>query len=229
MRLWRIENWSNHPVAAQREVLQDLVTSAQYTEIGRKYSFHKLFTIRDYKKTVPIHEYDDIKPYVQRMMNGEENILWNTPVKWFAKSSGTTSDKSKFIPISNESLKYNHFQASKDVLSNYYKNFPSSNLLTGKGLVVGGSHQISQVSDEIQYGDLSAILMQNSPFWGQWLRTPELSVALLDEWESKIEKLAESTIKENNCGRKCDLISRRANMDTLVIKKNFRNKRKANH
>ncbi|MGG9970857.1 GH3 auxin-responsive promoter family protein [Ferruginibacter sp. SUN002] len=197
MRLWRIENWSNNPVAVQREVLQHLVTSAQYTEIGRRYSFHKLFTIRDFKKTVPIHEYDDIKPYVQRMMEGEDNILWNTPIKWFAKSSGTTSDKSKFIPVSDESLKDNHFQASKDVLSNYYKNFPSSDLLTGKGLVVGGSHQISKVSDEIQYGDLSAILMQNSPFWGQWLRTPELSVALLDEWESKIEKLAQITANEN--------------------------------
>ncbi|MES2430334.1 MAG: GH3 auxin-responsive promoter family protein [Bacteroidota bacterium] len=197
MRLWRIENWSSHPVAAQREVLQHLVTSAQYTEFGKKYNFHRLFTIRDFKKTIPIHEYDDIKPYIQRMMNGEENILWNTPVKWFAKSSGTTSDKSKFIPISDESLKDNHFQASKDVLSNYYKNFPSSDLLTGKGLVVGGSHQISKVNDDIQYGDLSAVLMQNSPFWGQWLRTPELSVALLDEWESKIEKLAQITAEEN--------------------------------
>ncbi len=197
MRLWRIENWSNHPVAAQREVLQHLVTSAQYTEIGKKYSFSKLFTIHDFKKNVPIHEYDDIKPYIQRMMNGEENILWNTPVYWFAKSSGTTSDKSKFIPVSDESLTDNHFQASKDVLSNYYKNFPSSDLLTGKGLVVGGSHQISKVNDDIQYGDLSAILMQNSPFWGQWLRTPELSVALLDEWENKIEKLAQITAEEN--------------------------------
>ena len=197
MRLWRIENWSNHPVAAQREVLQDLVTAAQYTEFGKKYNFSKLFTVKEFKKNVPIHEYDDIKPYIHRMMNGEENILWNTPVNWFAKSSGTTSDKSKFIPISEESLHDNHFKASKDVLSNYYKNFPSSDLLTGKGLVVGGSHQISKVNDEIQYGDLSAVLMQNSPFWGQWLRTPELSVALLDEWENKIEKLAQITACEN--------------------------------
>ena len=197
MRLWRIENWSNHPVAAQREVLQELVTAAQYTEFGRKYSFSKLFSLREFKKKVPIHEYNDLKPYIERMMNGEENILWNTPVSWFAKSSGTTSDKSKFIPISEESLKENHFQASKDLLSNYYKNFPSSDLLTGKGLVVGGSHQISKVNDEIQYGDLSAVLMQNSPFWGQWIRTPELSVALLDEWENKIEKLAQVTAEEN--------------------------------
>ena len=197
MRLWRIENWSRHPVAAQREVLQDLVTAAQYTEFGKKYGFSKLFSVKEFKKNVPIHEYDDIKPYILRMMNGEENILWNTPVTWFAKSSGTTSDKSKFIPISEESLHQNHFQASKDVLSNYYKNFPSSDLLTGKGLVVGGSHQISKVNEEIQYGDLSAVLMQNSPFWGQWIRTPELSVALLDEWENKIEKLAQITANEN--------------------------------
>lgn len=197
MRLWRIENWSNHPVAVQREVLQELVTAAQYTEFGRKYNFSKLFTLKEFKKNIPIHEYDDIKPYILRMMNGEENILWNTPVTWFAKSSGTTSDKSKFIPISEESLYDNHYQASKDVLSNYYKNFPSSDLLTGKGLVVGGSHQISKVNDDIQYGDLSAVLMQNSPFWGQWIRTPELSVALLDEWEEKIEKLAQVTANEN--------------------------------
>jgi len=197
MRLWRIENWSNHPVAVQREVLQELVTAAQYTEFGRKYNFSKLFTLKEFKKNVPIHEYDDIKPYILRMMNGEENILWNTPVTWFAKSSGTTSDKSKFIPISEESLQDNHFQASKDLLSNYYKNFPSSDLLTGKGLVVGGSHQINKVNEEIQYGDLSAVLMQNSPFWGQWIRTPELSVALLDEWENKIEKLAQVTAEEN--------------------------------
>ncbi len=197
MRLWRIENWSKHPVAVQREVLQELVTAAQYTEFGRKYHFSKLFSLREFKKNVPIHEYDDIKPYIMRMMEGEENVLWNTPVRWFAKSSGTTSDKSKFIPISEESLQDNHYKASKDVLSNYYKNFPSSDLLTGKGLVVGGSHQISKVNEEIQYGDLSAVLMQNSPFWGQWIRTPELSVALLDEWETKIEKLAQVTANEN--------------------------------
>ncbi|MBK8609518.1 MAG: GH3 auxin-responsive promoter family protein [Chitinophagaceae bacterium] len=197
MRLWRIENWSSHPMAVQREVLQDLVTAAQYTEFGKKYNFSKLFTLKEFKKKVPIHEYDDIKPYIHRMMEGEQNVLWNTPVTWFAKSSGTTSDKSKFIPISDESLKENHFQASKDLLSHYYKNFPSSDLLTGKGLVVGGSHQISKVNEDIQYGDLSAVLMQNSPFWGQWIRTPELSVALLDEWEEKIEKLARVTAEEN--------------------------------
>ena len=197
LRLWRIDNWVSDPIAAQRVVLQHLIPSAQYTEFGRKYNFEKLFSIKEYKKNVPIHEYDDIKPYILRMMEGEENILWNTPVNWFAKSSGTTSDKSKFIPISEESLTDTHFKASKDVLTNYYKNFPESDLLTGKSLVVGGSHQVHQVNDDIHYGDLSAVLMQNTPFWGHWIRTPELSVALLDEWENKIEKLAENTITEN--------------------------------
>ncbi len=197
LRLWRVENWITYPVAAQRDVLQHLVTQAQYTEFGRKYSFSKLFTIKNFKRCVPIHEYDDLKPYINRMMNGEENVLWNTPINWFAKSSGTTSEKSKFIPISEETLKETHFKGSKDVLTNYYKNFPDSDLLTGKSLVVGGSHQVHNFNEEIQYGDLSAVLMQNTPFWGHWIRTPELKIALLDEWESKIEKLAQNTISEN--------------------------------
>jgi len=197
MRLWGVENWITFPISAQRNVLQHLVTQAQYTEFGRKYKFSRLFTVKDFKETIPIHEYDDLKPYIVRMMAGEQNILWNTPIYWFAKSSGTTSDKSKFIPISEESLKDIHFKASKDVLTNYYKNFPDSDLLTGKSLVVGGSHQVNILSEDIQYGDLSAVLMQNTPFWGHWIRTPELSIALLDEWESKIEQLAKSTINEN--------------------------------
>ncbi len=197
LRAWRIENWTNYPVASQREVLQDLVSSAQYTVFGKHYNFSQLFTIKEFKNRVPIHEYPDMLPYIERMMAGEQNVLWNTPVNWFAKSSGTTSDKSKFIPISEESLQSNHYQASKDVLTNYYKNFPASDLLTGKGLVVGGSHQVSRLAEDVQYGDLSAVLMQNSPFWGQWIRTPELSIALLDDWESKIEMIARTTSEEN--------------------------------
>lgn len=197
MRLWRIDAWKNHPEDSQREVLQDIVTSAQYTEFGKKYNFSKLFSIKSFKKAVPIHEYDDIKPYIQRIMDGEQNVLWNTPIYWFAKSSGTTSDRSKFIPVSDESLQDCHYKAAKDVLTLYYAYNPDSDLLTGKGLVIGGSHNIHQVNEDVQYGDLSAVLLQNTPFWGSWIRTPELSIALMDEWEEKIEKLAYSTIKEN--------------------------------
>ena len=197
LRLRLIELWTSQPVAAQREVLQDLVTAAQYTEFGRQYKFNLLFSLKTFKQTVPVHEYNDLKPFILRMMNGEENILWNTPIEWFAKSSGTTSDKSKFIPVSKESLEENHYQASKDVLTMYYKNFPDSDLLTGKGLVIGGSHQVSKVNENVQYGDLSAVLMQNSPVWSNWIRTPTLNIALMDEWEGKIEQLAQATINEN--------------------------------
>ena len=197
MRLWRIEAWKNNPFDAQREVLQDIVTSAQYTEFGRKHSFSNLFNVRDFKSAVPIHEYNDLKPYIERTMHGEQNIVWGTPVYWFAKSSGTTSDKSKFIPVSDESLQDGHYKASKDVLSLYYQYNPDSELLTGKGLIIGGSHSINPMNNEARYGDLSAVLMQNSPFWAHWLRTPDLDIALMDEWESKIEKLAAATIKEN--------------------------------
>src|SRR5580693_2721253 len=153
LRLGRIEEWINNPIEVQREILQDLVTSGQYTEFGRKYDFSKTFSIREFKNAVPIQEYDDLKPYIQRIMNGEQNILWNTPINWFAKSSGTTSEKSKFIPVSEETLKETHFKGSKDVLTNYYKNFPESDLLTGKSLVVGGSHQVHTINEDIQYGD----------------------------------------------------------------------------
>src|SRR5579862_837408 len=159
LRHWQIEQWLQNPVAVQREVLQDLVTSAQYTEFGRKYNFSKVFSIREFKKAVPIQEYDDIKPYIQRLMNGEQYLLWNTPVNWFAKSSGTTSSKSKFIPITEESLHDNHYQGAKDVLTMYYNYNRDSDLLTGKGLVIGGSHQVSAINEETFYGDLSAVLL----------------------------------------------------------------------
>jgi hypothetical protein len=197
LRLWRIDAWRSNPYDSQREVLQDLVTSAQYTEFGRKYNFSELFNVRAFKQAIPIHEYDDLKPYIQRIMEGEQNVLWNTPIHWFAKSSGTTSDKSKFIPVSDESLEDCHYKAAKDVLTLYYNFNPDSDLLTGKGLVIGGSHTVHQINEETHYGDLSAVLLQNSPFWGHWIRTPELRIALMDEWETKIEKLAQNTINEN--------------------------------
>ena len=197
MRHWRIESWRSHPIDSQREVLQTLITAGQYTEFGRRHQFDKMFRVRDFKKWVPISTYDDLKPLIEKMMEGEQNLLWNSPIKWFAKSSGTTSDKSKFIPVSEESLEDCHYKAAKDVLTMYYKFNPDSELLTGKGLVLGGSHTINPLNDETQYGDLSAVLLQNSPFWGNWLRTPDLEIALMDNWEDKLEKMALQTMNEN--------------------------------
>jgi len=197
LRIAHIERWISNPVETQREVLQDLITHGQYTAFGRKYGFNEIFTVRKFKEAVTISEYEDLKPFIDRLFEGEEQVLWNTPVKWFAKSSGTTSDKSKFIPITEESLEDCHYQAAKDVLALYYKFNNDSDLLTGKGLVIGGSHQISKFNDDISVGDLSAVLLQNTPVWANWIRTPELSIALMDEWETKIEQLAQSTIEEN--------------------------------
>lgn len=197
MRLWSVGQWMNDAARAQYLLWQDLLTAGQHTAYGRQHQFSKIQSLADYKKAVPIQEYEDLKTFVDRMIAGEEHVLWNTPVLWFAKSSGTTSDRSKFIPVSNESLKDNHYRASKDVLSFYYATHPDSDLLTGKGLVIGGSHQISQLNADVQYGDLSAVILQNSPFWSSWIRTPDLSIMLMDEWEQKIEALAQSTIHEN--------------------------------
>ena len=197
LRIAHIERWVANPIATQREVLQDLVTHGQNTAFGRKYGYNEIFNIRKFKEAVPISEYEDVKPFIDRLFEGEEQVLWNTPVSWFAKSSGTTSDKSKFIPITEESLEDCHYQAAKDVLALYYNFNNDSDLLTGKGLVIGGSHQISKINEDISIGDLSAVLLQNTPVWANWIRTPELSIALMDEWESKIEQLAQSTILEN--------------------------------
>ncbi len=197
LRYWRIEHWVQNPINAQREVLQDLITHGQYTQFGLQYQFADIFTIRKFKEKVPIHEYEDLKPYIDKILAGEESVLWNTPVEWFAKSSGTTNDKSKFIPLTTESIEENHFQGSKDVLTIYYNDLPDSDLLMGKGLVIGGSHQVHPIKENFKYGDLSGVLLQNSPFWSSFIRTPELSIALLDEWENKIESLAQSTINED--------------------------------
>ena len=204
-----IEQWMNNAVDAQFTIWQDLIAAGQYTEFGRKYRFEDIQSLAQFKAQVPIQDYDSLKPFIERMMKGEEHVLWNTPVTWFAKSSGTTSDKSKFIPVSEESLQDNHYKASKDVLTLYYASHPESDLLTGKGLVIGGSHQINQLNDDIHYGDLSAVILQNSPFWSNWIRTPDLSIALMYEWERKMEMLAKSTIKEN--------VTSMAGVTTLLI------------
>lgn len=196
-RHWRIESWMEHPIDAQNEVLDNLLMHGQYTKFGEHYGMTRNWTADEFRKNIPIRTYEDLIPYIEQIKEGQENILWNTPVNWFAKSSGTSGGKSKFIPISEESLENCHYQGAKDVLTMYYNSYPDSGLLTGKGLVIGGSHQVSQLNEDIYYGDLSAVLMQNTPFWGEWIRTPELSIALMDEWESKIEAIAQATIHEN--------------------------------
>jgi len=197
LRQSAIDNFVLNPIDTQQQVFNDLISSAQYTEFGKQYGFEKYNGVADFKSSVPINDYESLKPYIQRILEGEQNILWPSQITWFAKSSGTTSDKSKFIPISKESLDDNHYKAGKDALALYLKQFPQSDFMSGKCLVIGGSHQINQLNAESFYGDLSAVMLQNMPLAGQLVRTPDLSIALMDEWEQKIEMMAHSTMHEN--------------------------------
>lgn len=192
-----IDNFMLNPIDTQKQVFNHILGSAQFTEYGKKYGFEHINSIAEFKKNVPINDYDSLKPYIERILQGEQNLLWPSPINWFAKSSGTTSDKSKFIPISKESLDDNHFKAGKDVFALYFRQYPQSNFMSGKCLVIGGSHQINQLNEDSFYGDLSAVMLQNLPLYGQLVRTPELSIALMSEWEEKIEKIARTTIQEN--------------------------------
>lgn len=197
LRWSSIDNFLLNPESTQAMLFNNLVHSGQFTEYGKKFDFQHINTIKEFKKNTPINEYEDIKPYIQRMMEGNQNVLWNSPITWFAKSSGTTSDKSKFIPVSNESLEDGHFKSAKDLLALYYRNFPQSGIMSGKCLTLGGSHQVNQLNADSYYGDLSAVMIQNMSYFTQLIRTPDISIALMQEWEEKIEKMAQSTILED--------------------------------
>ncbi|MCK5822369.1 MAG: GH3 auxin-responsive promoter family protein, partial [Bacteroidales bacterium] len=160
-----INLFKNYPFEVQQETLQKLIKKAKDTEWGKKYDYKSINTIEEYKKRVPLQYYDDIKPYVIRLRQGEQTVLWNQEIKWFAKSSGTTNDKSKFIPVSKDALEDCHFRGAKDILTIYATHHPDTKIFKGKGLTIGGSHQINNFSNESYYGDLSAILIENAPFW----------------------------------------------------------------
>ncbi len=169
------------------------------SEFGKKYDFKTIKDYNTFRERVPIHSYEEMYPYIERLMRGEQQILWPTEVKWFAKSSGTTGARSKFIPMTNEALEDCHFKGGKDMLSIYVNNYPETKLFEGRGLAIGGSHQINEFdpSASSYYGDVSAVIMQNLPVWAQIIRTPSLEVALMDNWEEKIEEMAKATTKVN--------------------------------
>lgn len=198
-RIDQINYFKENPIEAQEGILNNLLLTARNTEYGKRYKFSSIRNRREFKEQVPIVSYEELFPYIDRLMKGEQKLLWPTEVKWFAKSSGTTNARSKFIPVTAEALEDCHFKGGKDLLSIYVNNYPDTKLFTGKGLGIGGSHQINQFDKqgESYYGDVSAVIMKNLPFWVQITRTPSLDIALMDEWESKIDKMAQITSKEN--------------------------------
>ncbi|UEG53528.1 GH3 auxin-responsive promoter family protein [Mucilaginibacter daejeonensis] len=196
-RIHQIELFMKYPNEVQQEWFDQLVGTARDTEWGRKHHYKSIYTVEQFKQRVPIQNYDTLKPYIERMLKGEQNVLWPSEIRWFAKSSGTTNDRSKFIPVSEEALEECHFKGGKDMLTIYCNNRPDALLFTGKGLTLGGSHQVGQLNSDIFFGDLSAVIMKNLPMWAEFYRTPDLTIALLENFEEKIEKMAQATMKEN--------------------------------
>lgn len=196
-RMSQIDLFRKYPVDVQNEMLFKLINRARDTEWGIKHRFKDIEEVHQFKEILPIQDYEDIKPYVIRLRQGEQNLLWPSDIRWFAKSSGTTSDKSKFIPVSKEALEDCHFRGGKDILVIYANLVPETKLFRGKSLTLGGTHKINNFSNESYYGDLSAVLIQNLPFWAEFIRTPNLEITLMDEWDVKIRKMAEVSIKDN--------------------------------
>ncbi len=196
-RLVQIEHFKNNPVKVQRDTLQELLAKAATTEYGRKYRFNTILTAEQYRERLPVIHYEEISNDIHRMMEGENNILWPEEVKWFAKSSGTTNAKSKFIPVSPTILEESHFRGGKDVIAIFNKLNPEAQVFSGKTLALGGSSEVSRSNNNCQFGDLSAILISNTPFWANMMKTPDSSIMLMSNWEEKIEKICETTVKED--------------------------------
>lgn len=195
-RMHQIDLFRLYPHEVQKEVFESLIEKGAQTEFGRLHGFGKIRSYKDFQK-VPLQFYEDIQPWIDRAMNGEQAILWPTDTKWFAKSSGTTNAKSKLIPVSKESLEDCHYKGGKDLLAMYYHNHPNRKLYNGKHLIIGGSAQINHLSADSYFGDLSAIIVKNLPWWAEIRRTPSREIALMSEWQEKIERMAESTIKQD--------------------------------
>lgn len=195
-RFHQIELFLKYPNEVQEELLFSLIDRAKDTQIGKKYDFGSIKNYDTFTERVPVSNYEDYQNIIERSRQGEQNIFWPSPIKWFAKSSGTTNAKSKFIPVSAESLEDCHYAASKDLLCMYLNNNEQSQLFTGKSLRLGGSKELYKENGTV-FGDLSAILIDNMPFWAEFSSTPSSRVSLMSEWETKMQAIVDETINEN--------------------------------
>mgnify|MGYP000335693606 CR=1 FL=1 len=196
-RIHQIDLFKKHPLEVQNELLEVLVFKARNTEFGERYRFKSISNYEDFQLEIPLQDYNSLKPYIDRNIKGEQNLLWPDDVKWFAKSSGTTTGKSKFIPVTKEAVEECHYKGGKDLLGMYYHHHSTTQLFNGKHLILGGSSQINYFNSESYFGDLSAIIVNNLPWWCEWRRTPKKEITLMDNWEEKLPKMVESTIHED--------------------------------
>lgn len=183
--------------ALQNEVLQYLLARAKNTEYGRKHIFDIIKSYEGFVGNVPVNTYEELKGDIDRMRHGERDVLWPGSVKWYAKSSGTTNDKSKFIPVSHEGLQNLHYAGGKDAVALYLRNNPRSRMFDGRGLILGGSHSPNYNVSNSLVGDLSAILIENINPLVNFVRVPKKSTALLSDFEVKRERIAHEVIGKN--------------------------------
>ena len=195
-RIHQMELFLKYPHEVQEELMCYLLKSAENTVIGKKYDFTSIKNYKTFSERIPVSTYEDLEPLIEETRKGAQNVLWNTPIKWFAKSSGTTNAKSKFIPVSSEALENCHYKASKDLLCLYLNNNENSQLFTGKSLRLGGSKQLYEDNNTF-FGDLSAILIDNMPIWAEFSSTPSNKVSLMGDWETKLPAIINETIQEN--------------------------------
>ncbi len=198
-RLSDLEIFLQNPYDTQKAQLNFLLNRSKKTLFGKKHHFSSIDTYQDFIQQVPLNDYESLYPFIKKMMEGEKDVLWPGKVKWFAKSSGTTSAKSKFIPVTEEALESNHFQGARDVVAYYLANYPQSKLLKGKTLKLGGSKQLLKMKDAY-VGDLSAIMIDNMPFWSNMVTVPEKKTALLPDWEIKLDKIIHEAINSKLTG-----------------------------
>lgn len=196
-RMPRIEAMYLRPLELQEACFNELIDMAEFTEWGKKYGYSNIKNQEQFRNQVPISTYEELFPYIDRMMQGEQNVLWASPISWFSKSSGTTNARSKFIPVSPESLGDCHMRGGKDMITLMIENKPDTKIFEGKGLSIGGSLSSNPFNDQMLLGDVSAVVMKNLPIWAQMIRTPSLDVALMNDWDQKIERMALETSQEN--------------------------------
>ena len=195
-RMHQIELFIKYPNEVQTDVLFKLMGIAKNTMIGEKYDFASIKNYQEFTERVPVFSYEQFSDKIELARRGENNIFWPSKIKWFAKSSGTTNSRSKYIPVTNESLEDCHYAAGKDLLCMYFNNNPNSQLFTGKSLRLGGSKTPYEKNGTF-YGDLSAILIDNMPFWAEFSSTPSNKTSLMEDWNYKIDAIINETKSEN--------------------------------
>ncbi|MCL2434856.1 MAG: GH3 auxin-responsive promoter family protein [Lentimicrobiaceae bacterium] len=193
----RIVALYEHALETQEKWFDYLVRNGLKTKFGNDFGFTPNMSYEAYQRNVPIQNYNALYPYIERVVQGEDNVLWNTKVEWVAKSSGTTQAKSKYIPVTNDSLKLNNYLSAKDSLTFYIALFPETELFAGKGITLGGSVQKMDMETKVKCGDISAVLMENMPAIGEYLKAPDKEVLLNDNWHEKLRLIAEHTVNEN--------------------------------